>query len=201
MLYFFLLVIIAICGIYYSKKYQKTELVFGIEEKADTKLEDVSFHEKNPIIEVEVAGEVYYPGVYKVSNKSIIEDVLEKAGGLALEADASKINLSDAVFDGEQIYVPKKAQQRESCIQYSEILEEIEIEEQKIESNFSEKININTASIKDLDKLPMIGEKIAENIVNYREEHGKFQSIEEIKKVPKIGDKIFQKIKNNILID
>ena len=49
-------------------------------------------------------------------------------------------------------------------------------------------------------KLPGIGEKLAENIISYRIEHGFYQSIEEIKNVPKIGDSIFEKIKDYITI-
>ena len=56
-------------------------------------------------------------------------------------------------------------------------------------------ININTASIQELDTLPGIGEATANKIVNYREEKGKFNSIEEIKNVNGIGDKKYEELK------
>jgi len=62
------------------------------------------------------------------------------------------------------------------------------------------KININTASLEELDTLPKIGPAIARRIINYRETHGNFQSIEEITKVKGIGVKTFEKIKERIIV-
>lgn len=80
----------------------------------------------------------------------------------------------------------------------------------EIESNFitaantappaSSLININTASVEELMTLDGIGEVIAQRIVDYRNEHGKFNSIEEIKNVSGIGDKKFEKIKDRICV-
>lgn len=53
-------------------------------------------------------------------------------------------------------------------------------------------ININTASKSLLSYVSGIGEKIAENIVNYRAEHGAFTSRAELKKVPRLGEKAYQ---------
>lgn len=63
------------------------------------------------------------------------------------------------------------------------------------------KININTASAKELLKLSQIGEKKAGAIVAYRDEHGSFATIEDIKNVKGIGDKIFEKIKGHITVE
>lgn len=63
------------------------------------------------------------------------------------------------------------------------------------------KININTASAKELLKLSQIGEKKAGAIVAYRDEHGSFTTIEDITKVKGIGDKIFEKIKDHITVE
>ena len=71
-------------------------------------------------------------------------------------------------------------------------------ETQEIEDTTRLLVNINTAGAEELVLLPGIGEKIAENIISYRTEHGSFQTIEEIKNVSKIGNSIFEKIKNYI---
>lgn len=65
----------------------------------------------------------------------------------------------------------------------------------------NKKININTASIDELDALSGIGPKIAAEIIKYREKNGKFKSIEDTKKVRGIGGKKFDKIKNKISIN
>jgi len=62
------------------------------------------------------------------------------------------------------------------------------------------KIDINTASVVELQKLPRIGEKVAQRIVDFRKENGKFKKIEEIMKVKGIGEKIFGGIKDFITV-
>lgn len=64
-----------------------------------------------------------------------------------------------------------------------------------------EKININTASAKELQKLPQVGVVVAQRIVDYREEHGKFTKIEDIMKVRGIGEKTFLKLKPLITVE
>lgn len=64
----------------------------------------------------------------------------------------------------------------------------------------TEKININTASIEELDQITGVGPAIAKNIIDYRTEHGPFQSIEEIKSVNGIADAKFEGMKDEITI-
>ena len=68
------------------------------------------------------------------------------------------------------------------------------------ESEYSqtEKININMASVKLLTTINGIGEKLAERIVEYRQEHGNFETIQDIMKVNGIGEKLFNQIKSQI---
>jgi len=63
-----------------------------------------------------------------------------------------------------------------------------------------EKINLNSASLAELQKLPKIGAKVAQRIIDYRKAHGKFKKIEEIMKVKGIGEKTFKQIKDLITI-
>jgi competence protein ComEA len=63
-----------------------------------------------------------------------------------------------------------------------------------------EKININTATIEELDTLPGIGPGYAQRIVEYREVNGPFSSVEEIILVSGIGDATFEKIKDRITV-
>jgi comEA protein len=68
-------------------------------------------------------------------------------------------------------------------------------------SNQSDKININTATAEELDKLPNIGPARAADIITYRESHpGGFQTIEDIKNIKGIGDKYFADMENMITI-
>lgn len=63
------------------------------------------------------------------------------------------------------------------------------------------KININTATAEELDKLDGVGEKIAQRIIQYREQHGAFEVIEDIMKVSGIGEKKFAAMKDDICVE
>jgi len=65
----------------------------------------------------------------------------------------------------------------------------------------AEKININKASIEELATLKKIGPKIAERIVQYREEHGDFKKIDDITNVKGVGEKTFEMIKEMISVE
>lgn len=68
------------------------------------------------------------------------------------------------------------------------------------DSPSSNRVNINTSSVKQLVRLPGIGEKIAQRIVDFRKKNGKFKRIEELMKVKGIGEKLFDKLKNQITV-
>lgn len=58
-----------------------------------------------------------------------------------------------------------------------------------------ELLNINTASAKELQTLPNIGARMAQRIVDYREQHGKFSSVDALQKVKGIGVKTLEKLR------
>ena len=62
------------------------------------------------------------------------------------------------------------------------------------------KININTANLEELEQITGVGPVIAQRIIDYRSEHGSFQSIEEIKSVKGIGDAMFEKMRDEITV-
>lgn len=64
----------------------------------------------------------------------------------------------------------------------------------------AKKVDINSASVKELQTLPQIGAVVAQRIVDYREENGRFSKIEDIMKVKGIGEKTFLKIKPLITV-
>ena len=202
-LLFLLLLIITICGISYSRIRKKSILSFGTEKEVLKSQQSLDILDS---ITVEIEGEVKYPGMYTIYEGYTLKDVVEKAGGLTELAVA--VSLDWNVFDGQKIVIPKK--QETVIIEYSPLFLEQKEEQktekevengeetQEIEDTTRLLVNINTAGAEELVLLPGIGEKIAENIISYRTEHGSFQTIEEIKNVSKIGNSIFEKIKNYI---
>ena len=66
--------------------------------------------------------------------------------------------------------------------------------------SFGQPVNINTADAEQLQTLNGIGQKLAERIIEYRTNHGPFQTIEEIQNVSGIGSGIFEQIQANITV-
>lgn len=139
-------------------------------------------------IVVDIKGEIKNPNIYWLEEGCIIEDLINVAGGITEEGDLSKINRAQKLNDHEVVIIPN-INDKES-----------EIESIISSSNNENKVNINTASINELDTLSGIGPSKAEAIIKYREENGTFKSIEEIKNVTGIGEALFEKFKENITI-
>ncbi len=156
-------------------------------------------------IYVHVAGEVQLPGLYKLPQGSRVADAIKLAGGATSEADIDSLNLALVLKDGDKIVVPKKITQEplsEGELSEFQILNTLN---QSQAGGFSQsggtgKININTASAKELESLPGIGPVLAQRIVDYRTQKGGFKRIEEIKEVSGIGEKKFEAIKDLITV-
>lgn len=144
------------------------------------------------MIVVEIKGEVANPDVYEISEGSIIRDLITKAGGLTNEANIGKINRADKLRDNQLIVIPNKNE-------LSNANTNINVSK---EGNTAEDgiININTASLEELQKINGVGEVKAKSIINYREKNGGFKSIDEMKNIEGIGDKTFEKMKDQITI-
>lgn len=102
------------------------------------------------------------------------------------------------VKDEEHYIIPKYGDIKREKNNKEESITEKDNSNDKEES---QKININTASIEELDKLPGVGEATANKIVNHRKENGDFKNIEEIKNVNGIGDKKFENMKDLICVN
>ena len=143
----------------------------------------------NQKIFVTVAGEVKIPGIYEMSTNDRINDAIINAGGFTENAYTDNINLSQRLSDEQYIYIMDKDQ--------GEVYEKDSMNE---ENKFDVIVNINTATKNELCKLPGIGEKTAEKIINYRTINGGFNKIDELMNVEGIGQSKFNKIKNNLTV-
>ena len=147
-------------------------------------------------ITVFISGEVKNPGVVTIDIDKRLSDAVDRLGGITENADLNKVNLAIKLKDESHYIIPKIGENLEG---YTNINSENDMK-----NNLNEKnnlININTASKKELDELPGVGESTANKIVNYREENGKFNSIEEIKNVNGIGDKKYEELKKLISVE
>ncbi len=146
---------------------------------------------------VDVEGAVKTPGVYELDKSSRVFEAVEAAGGFTEEADTAWLNQAAVVTDGQKIQVYTREETKEMEEQGREPVSRSDVLEEQKEG----KINLNRASLEELQEIPGIGEVRAQAIVDYREEAGAFGSIEEIQQVPGIKGKTFEKIEEYITVE
>ena len=157
-----------------------------------------------PVV-IQIIGEVVKPGVYTLPDGSRVQDAVEAAGGLLADANSNSVNLAARLEDGKQINIPSQNGSMSAASAPSEptatsapftvvsTLTPTVIPSASL-------ININTATLEQLDTLPSIGPVTAQSIVTYRQQHGPFQHIEDIMNVPGIGPVTFDKIQSLITV-
>ena len=146
---------------------------------------------------VDIKGEVLRPGVYEFSCESRIQEVIKKAGGFTEEADETKINLAQKITDQMQMIVPNVNSKQEGGV--TEGNSEKGNSSNMILSNAKQgKVNINTATLEELQTIKGIGKKKAEAILQYRKEHGPFRTKEDLLEVKGIGKKALEAIESQV---
>lgn len=167
-------------------------------EQVSKEIENNTQEETKKEIVVHVTGEVKKEGVVYLEEGSRVVDAIKKAGGETKAADLSQVNLAYVLQDGQKIYIPNKNEKISAYI--SENNGENVKEDNITTKKEGTKVNINTASLEELDQLPGIGSAIAQRIIDYRSEHGEFKKVEDIQEVKGIGDAKFNEIKDDITV-
>lgn len=205
------LLLIVILWLFFQKESQDVVPEMDLYEEllaAETENEDVDQQgttanvEKGPEeiitaeeIVVDVKGAVHAPGVYTMEENSRIFDAIEKAGGLAENAEQNAVNLAQVIEDQMVIYVPKVG---EEGIDLAHLYQKTAGEEDDEATN---KVDLNLAEKDELMTLNGIGSSKADSILSYREENGSFQTIDEIKNVSGIGEATFANLEDFIMVD
>ena len=209
-----LLLIVAIIGFSIFHKNDKKlndEDIALVEEIEEIKPE-VLAEVKEKEYYVDVKGSVKNPGVYKVKEGTIINDVIALAGGLKSGASTKNINLSKKISDEMVIYI-YTAKELTNLNKESEChCDKVDISSCEgasviISDNVSTSsnetkglVNLNTASKEELMTLSGIGESKALAIIDYREKNGGFKTKEELMNVSGIGEASYKKIESNITV-
>jgi len=141
-----------------------------------------------PALVIDVAGEVVSPGVYELPAGSRVIDAIKAAGGARPKAALSDLNLARVIKDGEQIYVDLIYAAGSSSRTGSKAAVP------------RGPVNLNRATISQLDSLDGIGPVIAKRIIAYRTINGPFTAVEDLLKVSGIGDAKFAQIKEKIRV-
>jgi competence protein ComEA len=137
------------------------------------------------MIVVYVAGAVVTPGVYELGGSARVHDAVDAAGGLTPEADLDALNLAAFVADGDRIFVPRVGQSVPAVVTPSG--GGAGTVGGASASAPTEPVNINKASVDELDGLPGIGPATAAAIVAHRQQSGPFSSVDDLLDVRGIG--------------
>ena len=139
-----------------------------------------------PMVRVHVAGAVATPGVVTLPAGAIVQDAVLAAGGLLPDADPALLNLAAPVGDGMQIAIGTQ----------SEPLGELTGTSPSAGGGGAPgTIDLNTADAGALESLPGVGPVMAQAILAWREEHGRFTSVEELQEIDGVGPKTFEKLR------
>lgn len=153
-------------------------------------------------IVVEIKGEVKKPDVYELDSDSIINDLIQQAGGVTENADISSINRAGKLQDHQMIYIADKNnpedQKKAAETQTQTVI--TDTPGSLSDSGGKTLINLNTATEDQLKSINGVGSAKAQSIIEYRETSGGFKSVEDLKNVKGIGDKMFDKIKDYVTV-
>lgn len=141
-----------------------------------------------PTIAVQIDGAVATPGTYRLPGGSRLDDLVGRAGGLTGEADVTSVNLAARVGDGEVVRIPARSTS-------------VPTQPAAGTATAAARVNINTASMADLERLPGIGPVLSERIVAYREANGPFTSLDQIAEVDGISTGLLEQLRPMITLD
>jgi competence protein ComEA len=149
------------------------------------------------MVTVHVVGEVQRPGVVELPTGSRVGDAVARAGGALRGGDLGAVNLARVLVDGEQIRVPKPG---ESVPAAGASGGTSGGDGGSASSTSDGLVNLNTATTAQLEELPGVGPVLAQRIVDWRTEHGRFTSVDELAEVSGIGEKMFAQLQPKVTV-
>lgn len=187
-----------------------------VSERTQTSVEETTAG--SGLLYVHVCGAVEAPGVYELSAGSRVYEAVQAAGGFTADADQNYVNQAQMLADGVKLVIPTReeaaaaengeetdpdaaAQEKSGAALQIGIVGAEEPSGGENADRADAKININTASVKELCSIPGVGETRAAAIVSYRESHGGFAKPEDIMKVSGIKEGMYEKIKDSISVE
>jgi competence protein ComEA len=142
---------------------------------------------------VDVSGAVRRPGVYRLRAGARVADALRRAGGATGRADLTQINRAAKLEDGRQVLVPVRTPAGAATAPAPD-------GSSPAAGTSGPPLNLNTATLEQLEGLDGIGPAMAQRILDYRKAHGGFGSVEELGEVPGIGDKRLAALRDKVRV-
>lgn len=155
--------------------------------------------EPEPHYIVHVDGAVAAPGVVELTGADLrVHDAVMAAGGLVEDADTSQVNLAEPLSDGAKIHIPHVGE--DLVEQTLPVVGQAETSGATGAGGGTTLVNINTASVQELQALSGVGEVTAQAIVDERDQNGPYATVEDLMRVSGIGEKKFAKLRDHICV-
>jgi competence protein ComEA len=122
---------------------------------------------------VDVAGAVARPGVYRMPAGSRVDDAIARAGGATGQAQLEAVNRAARLADGQQVVVPERGPGGTAAVAAG--------------AGEDGPISLGTATVEQLDTIDGIGPVTAQDIVDFRDQHGGLSSVDQLDQVSGIG--------------
>jgi competence protein ComEA len=140
---------------------------------------------------VDVTGAVRRPGLVELPGGSRVDDALTAAGGATRKADLSSVNLARPLVDGEQIVVLRRGQTAGP----------VGVSVPGAPGSApGPPLDLNTATTQSLDALPGVGPVLAQRIIDWRTQHGRFTSVDELTEVSGIGERTLADLRSLVRV-
>lgn len=157
-----------------------------------------------PQIRVDISGAVGRPGVYTLPQNAVLDDLLQAAGGLTFNDADTQINRALPLAHGVHVIIVDEPAPAATATTAGAVDGSVQITPQAATEGVEEPgaaVNLNTASVAELDSLPGVGPSTAEAIIAYREDAGPFTTIDEVMNVPGIGPAKFEQMAPFLTLD
>ncbi|HEX2026526.1 MAG TPA: ComEA family DNA-binding protein [Nitriliruptorales bacterium] len=144
-------------------------------------------------VTVHVAGAVHTPGVVLLPGGSRVVDAIAAAGGARPDAALGGVNLARVLSDGEQVAVASAA------TPVGDGADPTSTPAGHVRDPGG-RLDLNAATVDDLEDLPGIGPVLAGRIVAWREEYGRFTDVGQLREVTGIGERTFQQLADLVVV-
>ncbi|WDF81631.1 helix-hairpin-helix domain-containing protein [Lacticaseibacillus pabuli] len=153
---------------------------------------------------VYIAGAVKHPGLYHIDGQTRWADVVQAAGGLTKDADGGAVNLAKVARDEENLAIPTRgasnASQTVAAGTATAGSAGVTAASGSATAGAGAQVNLNSATVDQLQTISGVGPKRAQDILAYRDEHGGFKKVADLKEVSGIGDKMFANIEPHVTV-
>ena len=152
------------------------------------------------LLVVDVVGKVRRPGVYRLPAGARVDDAVRAAGGLLAGVDPVSVNLARKLADGEQLVIGARCRRRGRGRSRAGAAGAGGAGAVPPAAGGTGPLDLNSATLAQLDALPGVGPVLAQHILDWRTEHGRFDSVDQLSGVSGIGDSKYADLKSLVIV-